>query len=122
MPRPKKTKRRAEHDKSIGRRLAELRRARGLTQVEVAEQLGIAQSLYSHYECGRAGLDSRLVMELARILKASTDELLGVKPVKTDAAGVQRTFLRRLQKLERLPRRDQQALLRTIDAFLSKAG
>jgi len=31
-------------------------------------------------------------------------------------------FLRRLAEIERLPRRDQAALLRTIDAFLSKVG
>jgi hypothetical protein len=29
---------------------------------------------------------------------------------------------RRLQDIEKLPRRDQQALLRTIEAFLSKAS
>jgi hypothetical protein len=30
-------------------------------------------------------------------------------------------FARRLEEIERLPRRDQEALLRTIDAFLTKA-
>jgi hypothetical protein len=33
-----------------------------------------------------------------------------------------RRFFRRLQKIERLPKRDEQALLRTIDAFLSKVS
>jgi hypothetical protein len=30
--------------------------------------------------------------------------------------------LRRLEQLDRLPTRDQQAVLRTLDAFLAKAG
>jgi hypothetical protein len=29
---------------------------------------------------------------------------------------------RRLQAIEQLPKRDQEALLRTIDAFVSRAG
>jgi len=33
-----------------------------------------------------------------------------------------RRLLRRLQQIDGLPKRDQDALLRTIDAFLSKAG
>jgi len=33
-----------------------------------------------------------------------------------------RRLLRRLQHLEKLPKRDQAALLRTIDAFLAKAS
>jgi hypothetical protein len=29
---------------------------------------------------------------------------------------------RRMQEIEKLPRRDQEALLRTIEAFISKTG
>jgi len=33
-----------------------------------------------------------------------------------------RRLYRQLQNIEKLPKRDQQALLRTIDAFLAKAS
>ena len=42
----------------------------------------------------------------------------------TDRNGRQpsRKVLRRLEQIENLPRRDQDALLRTIDAFLAKSA
>lgn len=36
----------------IGKRLAGLRKARGLTQREVAEAIGVSTSAYSQYEIG----------------------------------------------------------------------
>jgi hypothetical protein len=36
--------------------------------------------------------------------------------------GKNRRLLRRLKELDQLPKRDQDAVMRTIDAFLSKAG
>jgi hypothetical protein len=38
---------------------------------------------------------------------------------KKPTAAVNRRFLRRLQVVDQLPKRDQDALLRTIDAFLA---
>ena len=52
------------------------------------------------------------------------DELLtGTRPEKEKQLRVQdRRFLRRLRMIEKLPKGDQQALLKTIDAFLSKVS
>ena len=122
MPRPKKTRRDLHHDAAVGQRLAALRRARGLTQTELADKLGVGQAVVSQYERGVTGLDGRLVLQLCRILKVPSDELLGLKGIKSDTARMPRPFLRRLHKMERLSKRDQQALLRTIDAFLSKSS
>jgi hypothetical protein len=54
----------------------------------------------------------------AVVLHVSTDELLGVKPPSQNGATVSRRVLRRLQAIDGLPKRDQDALFRTIDAFL----
>ena len=62
-------------------------------------------------------------MQLAAILGVSADEILGVGASgRGNRAIKNRRLLRQVQQLEKLPKRDQQALLRTIDAFLSKAG
>lgn len=106
----------------IGERLARLRKERGLTQVEVAEKLGVAQPVVSDYERGELRLHGQLIVDLSRILGVSADELLGLEGTAKKPASVRsRRIRRRLEDLECLPRRDQQALLRTIDAFLSKA-
>jgi len=48
------------------------------------------------------------------------DELLGLRERKSATGGGNRRMLPLLQQIELLPKRDQEALLRTIDAFLSK--
>ena len=106
-----------------GARLAHLRRDKGITQIELAEKLGVTQSVVSDYERDVLRLNSELIMQLIGILNISADELLGV--AKTPASTVpikNRRLYRQLQSIDKLPKRDQQALLRTIDAFLSKAS
>lgn len=109
-------------EKLIGRRLQELRKQQGFTQVEIARRLGINQSLVSQYERGDLRLHGTLVAALATILKASTDQLLGLKPVETDGLLKDRRFLRRLQKIDELPKRRKQALLKSLDMLLKGAG
>jgi transcriptional regulator with XRE-family HTH domain len=106
---------------SIGARLACIRKARGLTQVDLAERLGIAQSAISDYERDRLRLHSELIIQLSRILEVSADDLLGItdEPLPDESPATKR-LMRRIRDFESLSRRDQAALLRTIDAFLGK--
>ena len=104
----------------IGERLALLRKERGITQVELASQLGVPQANISRYEHAQLRLHGSLIVQAAQILGVTADELLGLTPVK--ANGVHnRQIARRLRMIDRLNRRDQQALLRTINAYLAKA-
>lgn len=106
-------------DTALGKRLSALRKERGYTQTELAEMVGIIQPLISDYERGRLRPHPGILVKLTKALQISADEILGIKqkPIKT--APVNRRFLRRLEAVDQLPKRDQEALLRTIDAFLS---
>lgn len=106
---------------TIGERLARMRRERGLTQADVAERLGIVQPVVSDYERGELRLHGQLIIELTRILGVTADELLGLGGSKRNGSVKNRRWLKRMQQLERLPKRDQEALVRTIDAFLDRA-
>jgi ribosome-binding protein aMBF1 (putative translation factor) len=64
----------------FGARLAELRQARGLSQDELATLVDVSRRVY--YEVQSAQPPGALLVDLARALKVSTDELLGVKPVR----------------------------------------
>lgn len=55
------------HAKIIGRKLSETRQARGLTQAEVAERLGVSASYLSAAEAGKRNLT---VAQLANIANA----------------------------------------------------
>lgn len=106
-----------------GRRLALLRKEKGITQKELAERLGVTQSMISDYENGAMRLHVSLIAQLTQILGASADDLLGLKPEAQSAGALKnRRLARRLQAIEKLSKRDQDALLRTIDAFVSKAS
>lgn len=106
----------------IGERIARLRKDRGLTQKELAERLGVSQPVVSDYENDVIRLPADVVITLAGILSVSADELLGLHGGATTKGIANRRLNRRLQAIEQLPKRDQEALLRTIDAFVTKAG
>lgn len=107
---------------TVGRRIARLRRNKGLTQVELARALEVSQPVVSDYENDVIKLSGETIVILAQILGASADELLGLeKPARATAATIKnRRIYRQLQSIDRLPKRDQEALARTIDAFLAK--
>jgi transcriptional regulator with XRE-family HTH domain len=105
--------------KTIGKRLAEIRKGRGVTQVEVAAQLGMTQALVSDYERGKLRLHGGLIVAFAKALRVSSDELLGLKDGNGHGLFKDRRFLKRLQRIDKLSRRDRQLLLGTIDKFLA---
>lgn len=111
-------------DTHFGERLKAIRKRRGFTQVELAQQLGIHPSLISQYECGYLRLHGALLLRLAQALQTSPDEILGAHA--TTAADalpvVDRRFLRRLKHVDKLSRHQQRILLATIDAFLAKVS
>lgn len=108
-------------EKAVGKRLRELRKRQGMTQAELAAELGVNQTAVSDYEKGAVRIHAGMLGALASILKASADEILGLEKGK-HAPAPDRRFLRRIEKLHQLSRRDQQSILGTIDAFLSKVS
>ena len=109
--------------RALGRRLAQLRKQRGLSQEELGRRVGTNQVVVSGYENGKLRIFAETAVRFARALDISVEELLQVsKPVAVEPPHrPSRRLLRRMEKIERLPRRKQIALLTTIDAFLSSA-
>jgi len=103
----------------VGQRIRALRDERGLSQAELAELLGVHQTNISTMERGMRALTIHQVMKLSKALRVSIDEILTGGKTRPNGA-LDRRFLRRLQKVDKLSKRDQQTLLGTIDAFLSK--
>lgn len=81
------------------------------------------QSVVSDYENDGLRLHGELLIQLTKILRCTSDEILGLeKATKKEGSIKNRRLHRRVQQIDQLPKRDQEALLRTIDAFLSKAS
>lgn len=58
-------------------RLKTLRKEKKLTQKELAEQIGISQKSYSHWETGKNEPSFENLINLADLLEVSLDCLLG---------------------------------------------
>ena len=60
----------------IGNFIAERRKLKGLTQMQLAERLHVTDRAISKWECGRSMPDSSIMLELCAILEISVNELL----------------------------------------------
>jgi transcriptional regulator with XRE-family HTH domain len=109
---------------AFGQRLMDLRRARGLTQIQLAKLISSTQRAISYYETVADFPPADVVVQLAQALQVSTDELLGTKPPKTPKPAPKedpqtRRLWKRFQKMLELPEKDQRAVIRLINSLES---
>ena len=62
----------------VAERIKYLRDQKGMTQADLAKQLGITRSSVNAWEMGISVPSTQYIVELAGIFKVSTDYLLGV--------------------------------------------
>lgn len=70
---------------TLGHRIAELRKAKELTQEELAKLVGVSSQAVSKWEKDRTCPDIGLLPQLAKLLGVTVDELLSGKQAETDA-------------------------------------
>lgn len=63
----------------VGRKIAEFRKSRNMTQMELADSLGISYQAVSNWERGNSMPDISKLSELVSVLGCTIDELLGNK-------------------------------------------
>jgi len=102
----------------FGARLAELRQRRGLSQTELGTAVGVTKRVIVYYESDGAQPPGAMLVDLARVLGVTTDELLGVKPLRDTPSPKVARLLKRLERLADLPPAEQRAVLKVVDGFL----
>lgn len=121
MPRVRKGFVSPVDEKTIGKRLRELRDSRGMTQTELAERLNIKQALVSAYELGTVRMHGALIAAFAKTLDASADEILGLERPRRNGTSTDRRVVRLLREIDGLSRRERDALLKTISNYVRGA-
>ena len=106
---------------SIGERICQIRRKRGLTQKKLAEKIGIPRYLISGYELGRLRLYDEMVAHFAIALNVSADKILGLKEGKNYILKPDLKITKRLRQISELTANNQKTLLKTIDNYLRGA-
>ncbi len=118
--------------KELGTRIAQARKDHGLTQNELAEQLGVAQQTLAHYEVGRARMPASMLPIVAKLLTLSLDELMG-QPVPRAARatagksgsgkrGPASRLEQQIQAVAQLPKTKQQFVSQMLDTVLAQVS
>jgi len=107
--------------KTIGKRLARIRKQKGLTQKTLAEKMGLIQALVSAYELGKIRLNAEMVIRFAKALEVSADEILGLKNNGGGKENPSLRLIRRINRIESLPPARQKTVLKAIDFMLEAA-
>ena len=105
----------------FGDRLAQLRKAQGLTQVQLAGLLEVSQQAITAYESGQRRVPISALPQLASILNVTVEDLIGV-PTKRGAGkrGPAPKLQQQLERITRLPKAKQRFVMQMLDSVLQQ--
>ena len=105
---------------ALGRRIAERRKELGITQVQLAEAIGVAQQTMAHYEGGALRVAVALLPPLTRTLDMTLEELVGEerKSTKSGKRGPAPKIQQQLEQIEALPKAKQRAIAQILESML----
>lgn len=84
----------------FGKRLKQLRTQAGMTQLQLAERIGVTKSVISFYELQERSPSPDVLIKLSRIFRVSTDYLLGLERNNTiDVSGLKESDVALLRAL-----------------------
>ena len=108
--------------RELGARIATARKAQGLTQVQLAEALGIAQQTLAHYEGGKLRVAVALLPPLAQLLGLSVDELIGTPAKRGGKRGPAPRLQQQIERLSMLPQAQQRLVMQMLDGVIAQAA
>jgi transcriptional regulator with XRE-family HTH domain len=77
---------------SIGQKISDLRKSKNMTQMELADKMGISFQAVSNWERGNSMPDIAKLPELAQLFEVTIDELLGEKSKLLDSVVSENTI------------------------------
>jgi transcriptional regulator with XRE-family HTH domain len=111
---------------AMGERIAQLRKARNMTQAQLAQVLGVAQQTVQGYEAGSRRIPVSTLPVVANTLAVSLDELFGSQAKAARSAGSKRGPLpqwqHHIEAISRLPRSRQQFVSDMLRNALGQAS
>ena len=105
----------------LGKRITQLRKEHQITQVQMAELLGISQQLVAANEAGRRKLPVSMLPKLAKIFDLSIDELLGVSK-SAPKRGPVSALNRQVEQIRLLPRTKQKFVMEMLDTVIKQTS
>jgi len=106
----------------LGRRIALLRKEQQMTQVQLAEVLGISQQYMQAFEAGRRKVPSSMLPTLSEILAVSLEELIGTASTNNKKRGPAPKLLQQVEQISQLPKTKQRFVMEMLDTVIQQAA
>lgn len=106
---------------ALGRRIAQTRKAQGITQVQLAQILGVSQQTIAHYEGGRLRLVASILPSVANAIGTTVMELMDCtddEPVRK--RGPKSKLEQQVEQISLMPRAKQKFITEMLDALIQQ--
>jgi transcriptional regulator with XRE-family HTH domain len=104
----------------FGQRLYSIRQQAGLSQQQLAAQLGISQRAYAHWERNPVALRPEQLLKLAAVLNISVEELVSNNTATNRGRGPTGRMRQLFEAASKLPRSQQQKIAAVVEAFVAQ--
>jgi transcriptional regulator with XRE-family HTH domain len=102
----------------LGKRIARLRKSRGLTQTELAQKIGITRDLVGAYEIGHIRLYDEMVVRFAMALNVTTDTILGYSGENKSEYLPSLRLVKRIIEIDKLPELKKKLIIKMLDELI----
>lgn len=107
---------------ALGARVAQLRKAASITQVQLAEMLGVSQQTINAYETGARRIPVSALPKLAKVLGVGLEALIGETPSTLSKRGPAPKLQQQIERIGQLPKTKQRFVMEMLDTVLAQAG
>lgn len=108
---------------ALGSRIARLRKESHLTQVQLAETLGVSQAAINAYEAGQRRVPVSALPILARTLGVGLEELIGGESrVAAKKRGPAPKLQQHMERISQLPKPQQRFVMQMLETVLAQAS
>lgn len=106
----------------LGGRIMQLRKEKGLSQTDLANQVGVSYAQIGRYETKGTQPSADILKKLADALNTTSDFLMnGNKDDKAVATLNDNELLKQFKEVDKMSPEDQDTIKKLIDAFITKA-
>jgi transcriptional regulator with XRE-family HTH domain len=106
----------------LGGRIMQLRKEKGLSQTDLANQVGVSYAQIGRYETKGTQPSADILKKLADALNTTSDYLMnGNKDDKAVATLNDNELLKQFKEVDKMSPEDQDIIKKLIDAFITKA-
>ena len=117
-------KRKITKNPTFSEKLIAARKAKGLTQIQLAERINSTQRAISSYENRLTYPPAPVLLKIAHVLDVTAEDLMGATKSKNKKASPQinpktQKAWKKFQQILSLPEKDQRAIIRMINSLVA---